>query len=291
MERPRGRARRGFSQEDPVVSFGEEGVSAISYCEALEQVEQIEAQVLTAERSGLVGDGDWMVGCSTHGELVGKKLDEKVIEKVQMGDLALVYTLSGTSLVAREPMVFEGVEGDARVLPVKWKGSARRRPFQEAVEMMESNEYGDEEMEGEMSCLWFLEKICATGLDPVARHRAWVTDSNIPAGDRSVYEHHMISLVLQTAATRDQLNLGSLLCMEMLSRNGLHAKFMGLGDLEQRGGALVNPGLLKLAASKASERTQILKERRKIAEELRLRKNPGAPKGKGDGKNAGGAKE
>eukprot|EP00971_Amphidinium_carterae_P169288 3354109-Amphidinium_carterae.1 len=172
---------------------------------------------------------------------------------------------------------------------------------------METNEFGDEEMEGEMSCLWYLEKIVATGLDPVARHRAWVTDSGIPSGDRSVYEHQMISLVLQTAATRDQLNMGALISMEMLVRRAMliesahshspgnpdyshGSDFMGLG--EQRGGALVNPGLLKLAASKATERTQIMKERRKMAEELRLRKNAQTPKGKGgEGKGAGGGEK
>eukprot|EP00971_Amphidinium_carterae_P330047 6462902-Amphidinium_carterae.2 len=63
--------------------------------------------------------------------------------------------------------------------------------------------------------------------------------------------------------------------------------FMGLG--EQTGGALVSPGLLKLAVSKASERTQIMKEKRKMAEELRLRKSTENPKpGKGEGKGKAG---
>eukprot|EP00971_Amphidinium_carterae_P214023 4247426-Amphidinium_carterae.2 len=285
MERPRGRARRGFAQDDPVVEFA---------------AEQLKESVGGGEVSPLWRRGldCWLQHQSQpdRQEVGG----EKVLEKAQIGDLAIVYTVGGTSLVAREPATFEAGEGDARVLPVKWRGTSRRRGFQEAVEMMESNEYGDEEMEGEMTCMWYLEKICGTGLDPVARHRAWQTDSGIPSGDRSVYEHQMIALVLQTAATRDQLNLGSLLCMEMLVRRAMliesahshspgnpdyshGSDFMGLG--EQRGGALVNPSLLKMAASKATERTQVMKERRKMAEELRLRTNPQNPKSdKGEGK-------
>eukprot|EP00971_Amphidinium_carterae_P340415 6478747-Amphidinium_carterae.2 len=306
MERPRGRARRGFGQDDPVFGFAPEQMTAVNFCDALEQAELAERALLVAEKAGLTGGGDWIVGCSSNPDLAGKKLEERVIEKVQFGDMAMVSTAGGVSLVARDPIVFEAGEGDARVLPVKWRGATRRRGFQEAVEMMESNEYRDEEMEGEMTCLWYLEKICATGLDPVSRHRAWQTDSGIPSGDRSIYEHQVIALVLQTAATRDQLNMGSLLCMEILVRRAMliesahshspgnpdyshGSDFMGLG--EQRGGALVNPSLLKMAASKATERTQIMKERRKMAEELRLRKAGPNPKGKGEGKGAGGAKE
>eukprot|EP00971_Amphidinium_carterae_P101198 2002360-Amphidinium_carterae.2 len=181
MERPRGRARRGFDPGDPVVEFEQEMLSAMAFCEALEHVEAVETQSLVVETPVL-----------------------QVLERVQVGNLALVSTASGVSAVAREPMAFEGAEGDARVLPVKWRNDARRRGFQEAVELMEGNEYGDEEMEGDLTTMWYLEKIVGTGLDPVSRHRAWVSDSGIPQGGRSVYEHQTIALVLQTAACRDQ---------------------------------------------------------------------------------------
>ena len=42
------------------------------------------------------------------------------------------------------------------------------------------------------------------------------------------------------------------------------------------GGALVMPGLSRLAATKASERTSVLKEKRKFAEEMRLSRGKGA---------------
>eukprot|EP00959_Pyramimonas_sp_CCMP1952_P254742 5320684-Pyramimonas_sp.AAC.1 len=57
-----------------------------------------------------------------------------------------------------------------------------------------------------------------TGLAPVARSRAWASDGGIPAGDRSVHEHHMIMKVIQTVAERDQLNLMCLESFELLIR-------------------------------------------------------------------------
>ena len=71
--------------------------------------------------------------------------------------------------------------------------------------------------------------------------------------------------------------------------------FMGWGV--QRGGALVAPALSRMAAGKASERSSIMKEKRKLMEETRLRRpasawppNPKAkaygedPDGKGKGR-------
>ncbi len=77
-----------------------------------------------------------------------------------------------------------------------------------------------------------------------------------------------------------------------------HAEdMMGWGI--QKGGALVSPALTRFAASKAAERSSILKEKRKFAEEMRLRKpasGKGAEKGAGAGRGTtppegGGAKK
>jgi hypothetical protein len=50
----------------------------------------------------------------------------------------------------------------------------------------------------------------------------------------------------------------------------------------QQGGALVSPALTRCVASRAAERSSILKEQRKYAEEMRLRR-PGSGKGGGEG--------
>jgi hypothetical protein len=188
---------------------------------------------------------------------------------------------------------------DVRVLPVKWKGDKRSRPFAESIDLMQHYDYGDSGLEGEDSADWYLDKIVSTGLDPVARSRAWSVDSHIPSGDRSVHEHFVISKVLDTAARIDQINLKTLVCFELLIRRAqvienAHAlnpsnpeygpadDLMGWGV--QRGGALVAPSLSKHAAAKATERYSVIREQRKFAEEMRLKKVPARQPGKGSGK-------
>ncbi len=71
--------------------------------------------------------------------------------------------------VAAAEVVPDG-DTDVRVLPIRWRGEKRQRNFAEAVELMEHHDFGDSELEGEPTCLWFMEKIAQTGLTPVARH-------------------------------------------------------------------------------------------------------------------------
>ena len=170
--------------------------------------------------------------------------------------------------------------------------------------MMEHLEFGDEELEGDPSAEWWLRKVVATGMAPTARHRAWVADASIPAGDRSVHEHHVIMKIIESAARRDQLNLMVLESFELLIRRAQviekahslnpsnpdygHAEdYMGWGV--QRGGALIAPGLSRHAANKAAERTSVLKEQRKWNEEVRLRRSKKPSKGKGKGEEEDGA--
>ncbi|CAK0844954.1 unnamed protein product, partial [Prorocentrum cordatum] len=180
-------------------------------------------------------------------------------------------------------------EGDLRVLPVKWRGDKRYRPFSEAVDSMEHVEFNDCELEGDPSAEWYLHKMVQTGLAPVARSRAWASESGIPAGDRSVHEHHVIMKVVQTAAERDQLNL---MCLES-DRESAHANSPANADYTHaddmmgwgvtKGGALVVPALTRHVASRAAERSSILKGQRKHAEEMRLSRGRKPPKGAGKG--------
>ena len=134
---------------------------------------------------------------------------------------------------------------------------------------------------------WYLDGLRSTGLTPMAGHRAWVADFGIPVGDRSVYEHQVIMKVLEVGACLDQLNLPALISMELLGRRAqvieaAHAHnpsnpdysmaeaFMGWGV--QRGGALVAPQLTRMAATKAREKSEMMKETRKMQEEMRLRR-------------------
>eukprot|EP00971_Amphidinium_carterae_P130273 2580785-Amphidinium_carterae.1 len=113
-ERPQVRARRGFGADDPVIEFEAGVLSPVTFCEALEQVEIAEGATFSVDQSALAGEGEWSIGCSSCPGLAGKKLDEKIVEKVQVGDLAIVRTASGVSVVAREPATFENSDSDAR---------------------------------------------------------------------------------------------------------------------------------------------------------------------------------
>ncbi len=67
---------------------------------------------------------------------------------------------------------------------------------------------------------------------------------------------------------------------------------MGWGA--QKGAALVAPVVQRLAADKAKDKVAILKEQRKFAEEMRLRRTKATPdptKGKGKGETKGAAQE
>ena len=197
---------------------------------------------------------------------------------------------------------------DARVLPVKWRGSARRRGFAEAVAMMIHHDFGDWELEAAPTLDWLLQKMVSGGEGPISRHFTWLSNAGIPHGDRSVHEHFCIAKVFEAGAEVDQLNLPSLKSFELLAKRmqcieaahmhspsnpdySMSEDIMGWGP--QRGAALVAPSTLKYASDKARDRAAILKEGRKLAEELKLRKSPlKAPKGpkgghKGDSKGHG----
>lgn len=58
----------------------------------------------------------------------------------------------------------QGDESDVRVVLVKWKGSLRQRGFAEALDLMETVDLSDSELEGEYTVPWHLERIVATGM-------------------------------------------------------------------------------------------------------------------------------
>ena len=188
---------------------------------------------------------------------------------------------------------------DARVLAVHRIGSRRFLRFADAVAKMEWFDFGDDVLEGPPACEWFLLEVVRSGLGLVARHRAWVTDARIPAGDRSVYEHFCLCKIIETACEVDQLNVSTLFAFELAVRRlmvieqahmlspsnpdySCSEDIMGWGV--QRGGALVAPRTIKHAAERAKERTAVLKETRLARAEAKAR----GQKGK-NGKKDGGA--
>ena len=318
---------RGFKASDVIFDFDE--VSVLTFADALEEVAKQRAAAEGKTKKGGGGDSElpkaprnrmWIVVSNSEAFPAGTEVDFEVKDVTRIEDVAIgnsggeILAFQALTQTQRDelatPKSDEKVEAkqeeeaDLRVLPVQWKGGCRKRGFEEALELMEHVDFGDNTLEGEPVCEYYLQKIAGTGMAPTSRHRAWVSDSNIPAGDRSVHEHHMIMKVIEAAATKDQLNLYVLDCFELLCRRAqvieqahatnpsnpdyAHAEdFMGWGI--QRGGAIVAPSLTRHAANKAGERSNIMKEQRKLLEELRLRRPPKGPKGKGKGQaEAGG---
>lgn len=100
--------------------------------------------------------------------------DEDLIWGISKGSLTL-YEKDGVARVVRsmdedeELPMGQGPEEDIRVLPVRWTGGRRRRPFKEAVEMMEFHDFGDSPLEAEPSLRWYLQELVQAGETPTTR--------------------------------------------------------------------------------------------------------------------------
>jgi hypothetical protein len=314
------RARAGFTAADRVRGFAAGVNLAWLFVNSLVEVDRFDprdphATVPRALAAPGAGE-EWRVMSEGGLIAVGQPIESRGAMAVVDGDKAILYDDAGVMLVQRVQRGGERPaggsreaagaapedDGDVRVLPVLWKGDKRQRSFTDAVEVMEFHDFGDGELDGGPSCEWYLNKVVQTGMGPVARSRAWAQENGIASGDRSVHEHHVLMKVIQVAAERDQLNLMCLECFELVIRRAQvieaahsynaaipdysHAEDM-MGWGVQRGGALVAPTLSRHTAAKAAERSCLLKEKRKYAEEMRLRK-PGKGNAKGTAPPAGG---
>ena len=143
---------------------------------------------------------------------------------------------------------------------------------------------------GPSTASWFLDQVAVGGMPSmVARHHRWKTDSGVRSNLPAVYEHEVISSVLDIAVITDRLNVKNLVSFELLLRRlqlqesaitespenpsyegARH--FMGIG--ERRGGALIAPALSQYVAAELGKEAAILKEKRKARE----------ARGKGSGK-------
>ncbi|CAK0874147.1 unnamed protein product, partial [Prorocentrum cordatum] len=192
-------------------------------------------------------------------------------------------------------------ETDARVIPVKWRSAQQRgRNFREAISLQEFHDFGDSPLQGDVSLPWLLTEVAQSSEGMATRHHTWLSASGIPSGDRSIHEHFVISKGFDLAIELDQLNTMTLTSFELLGRRlqlieQAHVynpsnpdysnsdDFMGWGV--QRGAALVAPSIKKRAADAARDRAAVLKEGRKLEEEIRLRgamtssQDPVAPSG------------
>lgn len=86
---------------------------------------------------------------------------------------------------------------DVRALAVRWHNGRRRRPFREAVDLMEVHDFRGSPLEAASSLLWYLQELVQAGETPTSRRHGWVQVAGVPVGDRSVHEHSCIARVLE----------------------------------------------------------------------------------------------
>ena len=176
----------------------------------------------------------------------------------------------------------------------------RYRGFEASVTEMREEEYDDWPLEGPRTTKWLCLSMGRSAPSPVARHHRWLRDAEIPNGDRSRHEHHILSWMLETAVCYDCLQVSNLAAFEILARRLQHIEqahvenplapcYGGaehyLGSPERRGGALLAPGLALHVAGRLRDEAAIEKERRKAQEMRSLPR--GEPKG-GDSKGGKG---
>ena len=222
------------------------------------------------------------------------------------GDRALV-PIDGECIFARKLKPEEVAQyklDDIRILPVSFDGQGvRRREFSNAVMLLEdvSPQGGGLQLEGPATVLKFVKMLRDSSQTPSTFHEFWIRTSEIPKGDRSVYEHECLARILESMLTVDQLHVSSLQSAELLSRRMLvireaHKTSPGAPDYSaaditmgwrfRRGAQGVVPEMSAYVAQELKNEAAVMKEARKAKEEAKLRRQD--PKGnKSKGQNGG----
>eukprot|EP00438_Fugacium_kawagutii_P002018 Skav214230 [mRNA] locus=scaffold1133:5725:6880:+ [translate_table: standard] len=205
-------------------------------------------------------------------------------------------------LLARSSESCEGQERsvaeDVRTLEVRYAyNGERQRNFRESVRELSMTEFEDWPLEPRTT-LEYARAISGIAESATAQHHIWVNSSGIPPGDRSVYEDQLLARVLDTALCYDSLNIANLACMELVCRRrqllaDAHSSSPGapsylgaehyLGETYKQGGGIVVPSLTDFVSKKMQAQSQIMKEKRKLAEATSSGK--GGKKGQPNPKN------
>jgi len=219
------------------------------------------------------------------------------------------------------PAAPAAVVDDMRTLEVKYQpgqSNLRGRSFADGVASAVEHACTDWPIPGPRTCMWLLSAFVLSDTTPMRRHFWWRSTLGLGANDDGVDEHGFLSELLEVSMSFDQLNSSDLVVLEHISRRYqtweetyadiLRAKSNGARgnrglDTEERAlylgtgtsttAALVAPDLQAYVATKAGERSAILRERRKGRGERQLAntgsitptppKDKQGPKAKGKG--------
>ena len=149
---------------------------------------------------------------------------------------------------------------------------------------------------------WLLTAFAHQDQTPSRRHWWWKSTLRLQNHDPGVEEHQFLSDIIETALGFDRLNVSELQCFEAVSRRfmlweelygealrsseggatgsalaDMDERSLFLGQKHGRGLALVCPALSEFVASQLTEKSSMLKERRKAREEHAGSPVTGAP--------------
>lgn len=122
--------------------------------------------------------------------------------------------------VGLEGSIGKDPAADVRTLPVPFRPvtGERHRPFADAVALLTEEPFPDMPIQGPRTARWLCEAIMRTGQPPLAQHRCWLRDAEIPSGDRPRYEHEVLSRILELGVEYDQLHVSNPASFEVLAR-------------------------------------------------------------------------
>lgn len=170
---------------------------------------------------------------------------------------------------------------DVRTLEVQYGfNGERQRSFRESVKELQMTEFEDFPL-APRTTLDYVRAIAGIAESATAQRHIWVNSSGIPSGDRSVYEGQVLARILDAALCYDSLNVANLCCIELVCRRrqllaDAHSNSPGapsylgaehyLGETYKMGGGIVVPALTDHVSKKMQAQSQIMKEKRKLAE-------------------------
>lgn len=179
---------------------------------------------------------------------------------------------------------------DLRTLPVRFDNQGvRRMEFHNAVSLMDDTEPqgGGLQLTGPPSALNLLKAMRDQAFSPATFHEHWVRTNEIAKGDRSVYEHEVLSRILESMAVIDQLNIPALQSAELICRRlqvirEAHRISPGQPDYSsadyfmgwryKKSGQGIDSGLAAHVANELKSDAAIAKESRKAREEQAARR-------------------
>ena len=256
----------------------------------------------------VAGDQVWVAvesrGTVRRGSVVCAEGQPLPVGALQQGDRAIISNAGGDPVCLKRisrAQVNSMDNKDLRVLdPIFDSQGTRRIEFAEAVARMSQDPMpgGGLQLDGPASCLGVLKAMVARGLMPVTDHERWVRTSDLPRGDRSVYEMEVITRVIEAMVMIDQVNVPNLVGTELLMRRWqvireAHRISPGSPDYSsadivmgwtyRRGDGMHQP-LAKFVAEELKDQAAVAKESRKAKEEMAARtKNRPNPKAGGAG--------